>query len=450
MEREIVVGIDIGTTKIAVFIGSKDEQGKPVILGMGKSESIGVDRGIVRNIEQTSISIKKAIEEVEQKTGYTVREVFVGIAGHQIRNIQHRGNIMLEAKNHIIREADKERLIKDQENLVLQPGERIIHVVPQSFIVDGDGDIINPIGMPGSCLEGNFNIITGNVNNIENIIRSVEMANCKVRNLILEPIASAEAVVNASEKEAGVCLVDIGGGTTDIAIFHDGILRHTAVIPLAGNAITDDIKEGCSIIKTQAEALKTRFGSCLAASAKEDEIIAIPGFRGRDPREISMKTLAGIIQARMEMIIDQVLFEIKTKKYEKKLIAGIVLSGGGAKMKDCVQLTEFITGIDARVGTPQDHLGGTITEEITHPMHATGIGLILEGLKKLEKENSLNRTPMASKQNENIEEEEPEELIEEEVEDEKEQNDKKKSSEGKTKSFIVSWLEGLFKDEGPE
>ncbi|MFA6200903.1 MAG: cell division protein FtsA [Bacteroidales bacterium] len=448
MEREIVVGIDIGTTKIAVFIGSKDEDGKPIILGMGKSESIGVERGVVRNIEQTSISIRKAIEEAEEKTGYKVKEVFVGIAGHQIRNIQHRGNIMLESKGHIIKESDKERLIKDQENLVLQAGEKIIHVVPQNFIVDGEGDIINPIGMPGSCLEGNFNIITGNVNNIENIVRSVEMADCKVRNLILEPIASAEAVVNASEKEAGVCLVDIGGGTTDIAIFHEGILRHTAVIPLAGNVITEDIKEGCSIIKTQAEALKTRFGSCLAASAKEDEIIAIPGFRGRDPREISMKTLAGIIQARMEMIIDQVLFEIKSKKYERKMIAGIVLSGGGAKMKDIVQLTEYLTGIDARVGTPQDHLGGTITEEITHPMHATGIGLILEGLKKIEKDGRLNPSPMASRLDEDAVEQEKEITEEEAIEEDV--KGKKKSSEGKTKTSIITWLEGLFKEEGPE
>lgn len=443
-----MVGIDIGTTKIAVFIGSRDQEGKPIILGMGKSESIGVERGVVRNIEQTSISIGKAIEEAEQKTGYKVREVFVGIAGHQIRNIQHRGNIMLENKGHIIKESDRERLIKDQENLVLQPGEKIIHVVPQSFIVDGEADVINPIGMPGSCLEGNFNIITGHITNIENIVRSVEMANCKVRNLILEPIASAEAVVNASEKEAGVCLVDIGGGTTDMAIFHEGILRHTAVIPLAGNVITDDIKEGCSIIKTQAEALKTRFGSCLSASAKEDEIIAIPGFRGRDPREISMKTLAGIIQARMEMIIDQVLFEIRSKKYERKLIAGIVLSGGGAKMKDIVQLTEYLTGIDSRVGTPEDHLGGTITEEMTHPMHATGIGLILEGLKKIDKDNRLNKSPMASPIDEPIEEIDDQIIEQEDVEDNS--KSKKKSSESKTKSSIISWLEGLFKEEGPE
>ncbi|MDD4002402.1 MAG: cell division protein FtsA, partial [Bacteroidales bacterium] len=306
----------------------------------------------------------------------------------------------------------------------------------------------NPIGMPGSCLEGNFNIITGHITNIENIVRSVEMANCKVRNLILEPIASAEAVVNASEKEAGVCLVDIGGGTTDMAIFHEGILRHTAVIPLAGNVITDDIKEGCSIIKTQAEALKTRFGSCLSASAKEDEIIAIPGFRGRDPREISMKTLAGIIQARMEMIIDQVLFEIRSKKYERKLIAGIVLSGGGAKMKDIVQLTEYLTGIDSRVGTPEDHLGGTITEEMTHPMHATGIGLILEGLKKLDKDNRLNKSPMAAPIDETIEEIYDETIEQEDVEENS--KTKKRSSESKTKSSIISWLEGLFKEEGPE
>lgn len=443
MEKEIVVGIDIGTTKIAVFIGSKDDEGNPLVLGMGKSESIGVDRGVVRNIQLTANSIRKAIEEAEQKTGYVIREVYVGIAGNQIRNIQHRGNIMLESKGHIIQESDRERLIKDQENLVLQPGEKIIHVVPQDFIIDGEGGVINPIGMPGSCLEGNFNIITGNVNNIENIVRSVEMANCKVRNLILEPIASAEAVVNASEKEAGVCLVDIGGGTTDMAVFHNGILRHTAVIPLAGNVITEDIKEGCSIIRTQAEALKTRFGSCLSASAREDEIIAIPGFRGRDPREISMKTLAGIIQARMEMIIGQVLFEIRSKKFERKLIAGIVLSGGGAKMKDVVQLTEFLTGIDARVGTPEDHLGGTIPEEITHPMHATGIGLILEGLKKLERDKDHHSHPMAI----SIEalEKEEEEVVEVEEVEEDETNKK-----NKTKASIVRWLEGIFKEEGPE
>lgn len=449
MEREIVVGIDIGTTKIAVFIGSRNEEGEPIILGMGKSESIGVDRGVVKNIEQTANSIQKAVQEAEEKTGYIVREVFVGIAGHQIRNIQHRGQIMLESKGHIIKDSDVNRLIKDQHNLVLNAGEKIIHVIPQSFIVDGETGITSPVGVPGSCLEGNFNIITGNIINIENIYRSVEIAGYKVRNLILEPIASAEAVVDASEKEAGVCLVDIGGGTTDIAIFHEGILRHTAVIPLAGNVITEDIKEGCSIIKTQAEALKCRFGSCLAASAREDEIIAIPGFRGREPREISMKTLAGIIQARMQMILEQVLFEIKSKGYERKMIAGIVLSGGGAKMKDIVQLSEFISGIDARIGTPHDHLGGTITEEMTHPMHATGIGLLLEGLKEIEKEDKIGGSKMAEK----IEEDAPithEPIVEPEPEETEVLNNNKDPKKGRMSGVIDNFLKNLFKDDGVE
>ena len=447
MEKEIVVGIDIGTTKIAVFIGSRNEEGKPVILGMGSAESIGVERGVVKNIEQTAFSIHKAVSETEEKTGFRVKEVFVGIAGHQIRNIQHRGQIMLETRGHIIKETDVHKLINDQHNLVLNAGEKIIHVIPQSYIVDGEGGISNPVGVPGSCLEGNFNIITGNISNIENIYRSVELAGYKVRNLILEPIASAEAVVDETEKEAGVCLVDIGGGTTDLAIFHDKILRHTAVIPLAGNVITEDIKEGCSIIKTQAEALKCRFGSCLSASAREDEIIAIPGFRGREPREISMKTLAGIIQARMQMIMEQVLFEIKSKGYERKLIAGIVLSGGGAKMKDIVQLSEFISGIDSRIGTPNDHLGGEITEEMSHPMHATGIGLLLEGLKQIEKEDKIFNVRMAEKLDDEVE------PIMEDAEEEEialDETTTKESKKGKMSKIIDNFLKNIFDGDGVE
>jgi len=453
MNNNVVVGIDIGTTKIAVFIGARNEEGKPIIIGMGKSESLGVERGVVRNIEQAASSIKRAIQEVENKTGYKIKEVFVGIAGHQIHNKQNRGNIMLEGKGHIITQADRDKLIKDQENLVLEPGEKIIHVVPQDYIVDREGNITEPVGMPGNCLEGNFNIITGDVKNIENIVRSVEMAGCKVRNIILEPIASAEAVVNEGEKQAGVCLVDIGGGTTDIAIFYDGILRHTAVIPLAGNVITEDIKDGCSIIKTQAEALKVQYGSCLSESAKENEIISVPGFRGRPPREISAKTLAGIIQARMQMIIDQVLFEIKNKQFEKKLIAGIVLSGGGAKMKDIVQLTEYLTCIDARVGTPEDHLGGTVTGEMTHPMHATGIGLILEGLKKLDDKSESNSIPMAvlkndqteTQQNEQAEPEEEEVVVE--TKGVKEKKEKTPKNPSNITRRVTKWLEAFFKDD---
>ena len=217
----------------------------------------------------------------------------------------------------------------------------------------------------------------------------MRLAGYTVKELILEPIASAEAVVNNMEKDAGICLVDIGGGTTDIAIFHEGILRHTAVIPLAGNVITEDIKEGCSIIKTQAEALKIGFGRCLETDNSQNEIISIPGFRGKPPREISVLTLTKIMKARVEMILEQIQYEIHNTDFSKKLIAGIVLTGGGAKIREIVSLTEYITGLDARIGTPDDHLSGNITEEMQHPMHATGIGLVLKGFQKIDEENML-------------------------------------------------------------
>ncbi len=448
MNREIVVGIDIGTTKIAVFIGQRDETrpDKAVILGVGSTESIGVERGVVKNIEQTSNSIKKAVEEVENITGYNVKEVFVGIAGHQIQNTPNKGQKVFE-RGHIIEEEDLKTLIEEQKNLVLgDPTHKIIDVVPQSYLVDSE-PVSHPVGVPGAFLECNFNVISGNISNIENINRSVEKAGYKVRGLVLEPVASAEAVIDETEKEAGVCLVDIGGGTTDLAIFHDGILRHTSVMPLAGNVITEDIKEGCSIIRTQAESLKCNFGSCLKASANESEIIAIPGFRGREPREISMTTLAGIIQARMEMILEQVLFEIKTSGYERKLIAGIVLSGGGSKMKDLVQLSEYITGIDSRVGIPDDHIVGDFPDIIRDPKHSTGVGLVLEGLKTLESESNGLGSPMAVLAvEEEIIEEEPEEEIFEEEEEEVENEERTKNKRRGVLNMVEGMLKNLFKD----
>ncbi len=388
--ENIVVGIDVGTTKIAVFIGQRDEEGKISIIGMGKTPSDGVERGVVRNIELTAASIKKAVEQAEAMANYKVREVYVGIAGHHIKSQQHRGNIMIKEDNHIITVHDVDRLVRDQYNLILPPGEQIIDVVAQSYCVDGDVSLTdNPVGMVGKCLEGNFHLITGNVVNIQNIYHSVKLAGYSIKDLILEPIASAEAVIDKVEKNAGICLVDIGGGTTDIAIFHEGILRHTAIIPLAGNVITDDIKQGCSIIKTQAEALKVNYGRCLETDNSQNEIISIPGFRGRAPREISVQTLSKIIKARVTMILEQVEFEIHNTDFDKKLIAGIVLTGGGAKIMDIVALTEFMTGLDARIGTPADHLSGTITDEMKHPMHATGIGLVLKGFQSMDEQNKL-------------------------------------------------------------
>lgn len=385
MESEIVVGLDIGTTKIAAIVGRKNEYGKTEVLGIGKSESIGVTRGVVANIEKTVQSIRVAVEEAEQKSGVNIRVVNVGIAGQHIKSIQHRGNIMRNSLEDEINQQDIDVLVENMYKLVMQPGEEIIHVIPQEYIVDKEQGIKDPIGMSGICLEANFHIITGQVAAAKNIHKCVSKAGLEVAELILEPLASSDAVLSEEEKEAGVVLVDIGGGTTDIAIFQDGIIRHTAVIPFGGNVITEDIKEGCTIIRSQAEALKIKFGSALASENKEEEIVSIPGLRGRDPKEISLKNLASIIQARMEEIIEHIYYEIKNSGYEKKLIAGIVLTGGGAQLKHVAQLTEFVTGMDTRIGYPNEHLAKNVSEEIASPMYATGVGLVIKAFEKLEK-----------------------------------------------------------------
>jgi len=387
---EIVVGLDIGTTKIAAIVGSRNEHGKIEILGIGKSESIGVTRGMVANIEKTVHSIKAAVEEAEQKSGVNIRVVNVGIAGQHIKSIQHRGNIMRNTLEDEIKQLDVDVLVENMYKLVMQPGEEIIHVIPQEYIVDKEPGIKDPIGMSGICLEANFHIITGQVAAAKNIHKCVSKAGLEVAELILEPLASSDAVLSEEEKEAGVVLVDIGGGTTDIAIFQDGIIRHTAVIPFGGNVITEDIKEGCTIIRSQAEALKIKFGSALASENKDEEIVSIPGLRGRDPKEISLRNLASIIQARMEEIVEHIYYEIKNSGYEKKLIAGIVLTGGGAQLKHVGQLTEFITGMDTRIGYPNEHLAKNVSEEIASPMYATGVGLVIKGFERLEKLDNKN------------------------------------------------------------
>jgi cell division protein FtsA len=236
--------------------------------------------------------------------------------------------------------------------------------------------------MPGSRLEANFHIITGQVHNVMNIRKCVDRAGLKVKDIILEPIASADAVLSDEEKEAGVVLVDIGGGTTDIAIFQDGLIRHTAVIPFGGNIITQDIKEGCKIMQKPAEELKVRFGSALAMETKDNEVVCIPGLRGRPAKEITLKNLASIIQARMEEIIELVNYEITNSGYKKKLIGGIVVTGGGAQLQHLTQLFEYMTGMDTRIGYPNEHLANTNNlTELASPIYATGIGLVMKGFE---------------------------------------------------------------------
>lgn len=383
---EIIVGLDIGTTKIAAIVGRKNEFGKIEILGFGRTESYGVKRGMVANIENTVQSIQKAMEEASQRADVDINTVCVGIAGQHIKSLQHHGSLIRSKQEDEISTEDLDQLTENMFKLAMNPGEEIIEVIPQEYTIDGEPGIKSPKGMLGNSIEANFHIITGQTLAAKNIYKCVKKAGLEVSELILEPIASAEAVLSEEEKEAGVVLVDIGGGTTDMAIFQDGIIRHTAVIPFGGDIISEDIKEGCTIIKRHAEDLKVKFGSALASENKDEEIVTIPGLRGRPPKEITLRNLASIIQARMEEIIEHVYYEIKNSNLEKKLIAGIVLTGGGAQLKHVAQLTSFITGMDTRIGYPNEHLASTSPEEIGSPMYATGVGLVMIGFDRLERE----------------------------------------------------------------
>ncbi len=398
----IVVGLDIGTTKRCVIVGRRNDYGKIEVLGLGKAESAGVSRGVVSNIAKTVKGIVEAVNEGSAQSNVDIKVASVGIAGQHIKSLQHRGILTRKDLSQEICKRDIDRLIDDMYKLAMNPGEEIIHVLPQEFTVDNEPGVKDPIGMAGVRLEANFHIITGQVTAIKNIMKCVSNAQLETQDLILEPLASAESVLSEEEKEAGVVLVDIGGGTTDVAIFHEGIIRHTAVIPFGGNSVTEDIREGCAVMRNQAELLKIKFGSALADENKDNEIICVPGLRGREPKEISVKNLAHVIQARMEEIIDHVFYEIKSSNYEKKLIGGIVITGGGSQLRHITQLVEYVTGLDCRVGYPTEHLAKNeelpknVYESLKSPMYATGIGLLMKGIQKLEDE--LDKDNSNSKQ----------------------------------------------------
>ena len=391
MDNEIIVGLDIGTTKIACFVGMRAENGKVKILGFGKTASVGVEHGVVKSITGTAESITKAVNEAADQAGVDIDEVWVGIAGQHIKSRPSQGSVMIPPDHELIEQEDVDRIISEQYNTMLEPGEEIIHVFPQQYIVDREplSREIPPVGVAGKKLEATFHMVTANVQNLQYIKYAVERAGLKIKGVVLEPIASAKAVLDDRDRDAGVAMVDIGGGTTDIAIFHDGIIRHTSVLPLAGNAITNDICEGCNILKKQAESLKVKFGSCLVQAVSENDVISIPGIRSQAPREIYVKTLAGIINARTKMIMEQVDYEIKLSGFGSKLIAGVVLTGGGAQLKNIKELCELITTTDTRIGIPNEHLDTESVSyaDLAHPMYATGIGLVLYGLEQAEREH---------------------------------------------------------------
>ncbi|WP_295124598.1 cell division protein FtsA [uncultured Chitinophaga sp.] len=385
-EAPIIVGLDIGTTKIAAIAGRKNEYGKLEILGFGKAPSFGVQHGMVLNIDQTIKAIRQALENCyASNPNLEINEVYVGIAGHHIKSLQTRGDIVRNDTDAEISQKDIDQLINDQYKTVIPASDQIIDVIPQQYIVDALQNITYPIGMSGVKVGANFHIITGDKNAIRNINRSVEKSGLKIRDLVLQPLASAAAVMCDMDFEAGVAIVDIGGGTTDLAVFYEGILKHTAVIPYGGENITNDIKNGLGVLKTQAEQMKVQFGYALADEAKNNAYITIPGLRGQSPKEISVKNLAHIIQARMSEILDFVVFHLKQIGMDNKMLnGGIILTGGGSQLKHLIQLTEYSTGVSARIGYPNEHLASGHIDELTKPMYATCIGLILKGYNDYE------------------------------------------------------------------
>ncbi len=377
---DVIVAVDVGTTKISVIAGRMTEYDKVEILAYSNIESEGVLRGVVSNIEKTVKNISDAVKQIERKLDAKVQVVYVGIAGMNIKSMKHRGILMRDNSHDEISKADIERLVSDMHKLVLPPGDKILHVLPQEYTVDNEQGITNPIGMPGIRLEALFHIVTGPLMTLQNTNKCFEKAGLKIAKMTLEPIASAAAVLSEEEKEAGVALVDIGGGTTDLTIYSEGIIRHTAIIPIGGNIITKDIKEGCTVMLQQAEKLKLKFGSALSDEVIDNRIITIPGHKGREAKEISEKNLSLIIQARMQEILDYIYSEIRRSGLEEHLTCGIVLTGGGSRLKNIDILTQYHTGMSARVGYPVDHLAHGYPEVLSSPVYSTAVGLLVNAL----------------------------------------------------------------------
>ena len=385
-EQPIIVGLDIGTTKIAAIAGRKNEFGKLEILGFGRANSNGVKHGQVLNIDETIKAIRMALDNCyASNPNLSISEVYVGIAGHHIKSLQTRGDIVRHSTEDEITQKEIDQLVADQYKTYIPAGDQIIDVIPQEFAVDNFQNILSPIGYGGVKVGANFHIITGDKNAIKNISRAVEKSGLQTKDLVLQPLASAAAVMGQEDLEAGVAIVDIGGGTTDLAVFYEGILKHTAVIPFGGENITNDIKTGLGVLKTQAEQMKVQFGSALSNEAKGNAFITIPGLRGMPAKEISVKNLANIIQARMSEIMDFVSYHLKQVGLDNKMLnGGIVLTGGGAQLKHLIQLTEYVTGLNARIGYPNEHLASGQIEELARPTYSTCIGLILKGYSDYE------------------------------------------------------------------
>jgi cell division protein FtsA len=385
-ESPIIVGLDIGATKVAVIAGRKNEQGKLEIFGFGKANSKGVQHGDVLNIDLTIQSIQQALHNcLKGNPQLLIEEVYVGIAGNYIKSLQTRGDIVRQDAETEIQKREIDQLIADQRRTFIPASDEINDVLPQDFKVDNIQNIKDPVGYNGVKVGANFHLITGDKNAIRNINRAVLKIGLHIKELVLQPLSSAAAVMSDIDLEAGVAILDIGGGTSDLAIFYEGILKHTAVIPFGGENITHDIRMGLGVLKQQAEALKVQFGCAIADEAKASTYITIPGLKGLPAKEISMRNLAQIIQARMTEILEFISYHIKQIGLdEKALNGGIILTGAGSQLKDLRLLSEYVTRLNARIGYPNEHLAPNQIAELRQPMYAACLGLILKGYNDYE------------------------------------------------------------------
>jgi len=385
MAKELIVGLDIGTTKVCAIVGQRNENGKINILGVGSQPSMGgVMRGEVTNVARTVEAIKGAIANASRVSNVEIANVLVGIAGEHIRSFQQSGVRIRQNAELEINKAELQDMNKEQFRTAIDPGSKILHAFPQEYIIDSKQVTMAPEGMMGSKLECKYHVITGRMNAAKTIVKCVEDAGLSAADIVVEPIASAFAVLTEEELQTGIAIVDIGGGTTDLAIFYGGKIRHTAVIPFGGEIITQDIVEAFSILPKQAELIKVKYGHALPEGTRSNVIITVPGIGDRKPKQILEKNLAYVINARMKEILGLVNDEIKISGYKDKLNLGVVLTGGGAQLKDISNLAEFVLSCEAKIGMPDPHLGSGLVDEVKSPMFATCIGLVLKGCSDLD------------------------------------------------------------------
>jgi cell division protein FtsA len=374
-ERNLIVGLDIGTTKVAAIVGEITSDGNIEVIGIGSTASRGLKKGVVVNLESTVQSIQRAIEEAELMAGCQIKSVFAGIAGSHIRSLNSHGIVAIKDKE--VTQYDIDRVIDSARAVAIPADQKILHILPQEFVIDLQDGIKEPIGMSGIRLEAKVHMVTGSVSAAQNIIKCIRRCNLEVDDIVLEQLASCNSVLAEDEKDLGVCLIDIGGGTTDIAIFVEGAIKHTAVIPIAGDQVTNDIAVALRTPTINAEDIKKKYACALTQLASSEGIIEVPSIGDRAPRKISMQNLAEIIEPRYEELLLLVQAELRRSGYEDVIAAGIVLTGGSSKVMGLAELAEEIFHMPVRLGCPQNVTG--LTEVVRNPIHSTGVGLLMYG-----------------------------------------------------------------------